>query len=59
MRKKFETTVGFPTIQVQKIVETMATFVKEEKFETTVGFPTIPVEKIVEIMNRVVRGKKV
>ena len=33
--KKFETTVGFPTIPVQESVETMARFVREKKFEPT------------------------
>ena len=35
MGKKFETTDGFPTIPVQKSVETMARFVRGKKFETT------------------------
>ena len=41
--KKFETTDGFPTITVPKIVETMARFVRGKKFEAKDGFPTIPV----------------
>ena len=44
-RKKFETTDGFPTIPVQKSVETMARFVRGKKFETTDRFPIIPVQK--------------
>ena len=44
-RKKFETLDGFPTIRVQKSVETMARFVRGKKFETTDGFPIIPVQK--------------
>ena len=44
-RKKFESMNGFPTIPVQKSVETMARFVKRKKFETTDGFPTIPLQK--------------
>jgi len=47
--KKFETTVGFPTIQVQKIVETLARFLSRKQFETTVGFPTIPVKKFLTL----------
>ena len=31
-RKKFETTDGFPTIPVQKSVETMARFGRRKKF---------------------------
>ena len=42
-REKFETTHGFPTIPVQKSVETMARFVRGKKFETTDGFAIIPV----------------
>ena len=44
-RKKFGTTDGFPTIPVQKSVETLARFVRGKKFETTDGFPIIPVQK--------------
>ena len=44
-RKNFETTDGFPTIPVQKSVETMARFVRGKKFETTDRFPIIPVHK--------------
>ena len=44
-RKKFETTDGFPTIPVQKSVETMARFGRRKKFETTDGFQTIPAQK--------------
>ena len=57
--KKFETTVGFPTIPVQNIVATMARFLRGKKFETTVGFPTIPVQKIVENMATFLRGKTI
>ena len=41
--KKFETTDIFPTIPVQKIVETMAKFGGGKKFKTTDGLQTIPV----------------
>jgi len=58
VKKKFETTVGFPTIPVQKSVETMARFESVKKLETTVGFQTIPVDTIVAAMARFVRGKK-
>ena len=44
-RKKFATTDGFPTVPVEKSVETMARFVRGKKFETTDGFPIIPVQK--------------
>jgi len=44
-RKKFETTDGFPTIAVQKSVETMARIGRGKKFETTDRFPIIPVQK--------------
>ena len=44
-RKKFETTDGFPTIPVQKSVETKARFGRRKKFETTDGFQTIPAQK--------------
>ena len=44
-------------IPVQKVVETMARFVRGKKFETTDRFPTIPVRKIVEHKGRLVRGK--
>jgi len=47
--KKFETTVGFPTIPVQKIVKAMARFVEEKNSETMVGFPTIPVQKLLQL----------
>ena len=57
--KKFETTVGFATIPVQTIVETMARFERVKKLETTVGFPAIPVQTIVATLARFVRGKKV
>ena len=43
--KKFETTDGFPTIPVEKTVETMARFVRGKRFETTDEFPTILVQK--------------
>ena len=44
--KKFETTDGFPTIPVQKSVETYGYICEEEKtFKTWDGFPTIPVPK--------------
>ena len=43
--KKFETTDGFPTIPVEKSVETMARFVRGKRFETTDEFPTILVQK--------------
>ena len=33
--KKFETTVGLPTIPVQESVETMARFVRGKKLEAT------------------------
>ena len=57
-RKKFETTDGFPTIPVQKSIETMARFGRGKNFKTTVGFPTIPVQKSVETMARFGRRKK-
>ena len=44
-RKKFETTDGFPTVSVEKSVETMARFGRGKTFETTDGFPIIPVQK--------------
>ena len=47
--KTFETTVGFLTIPVQKIVETMARLEIKKKFETTVGFATIPVQKVLKL----------
>ena len=56
--KKFETTDGFPTIPVQKSVETMARFLRGKKFATTDGFPTIPVPKSVETMTRFGKGKQ-
>ena len=43
--KKVETTDGFPTIPVQKSVETMAKFVRGKTFQTTDGFPMIPCER--------------
>jgi len=55
--KKFETTDGFPTIPVQKSVETMARFRRGRKFEKTDGFQTFPVDKSVEFMARFGRGK--
>ena len=54
-----ETTVGFATIPVQIIFETMARFVRRKKCETTVGFLTIPVQIIFETMARFLRRKKV
>jgi len=54
--KKCEATVGFPTIPVQIVFETMARFVRGKKW-TTVGFPRIPVQIIFETMARFVRGK--
>ena len=50
--KKFETTDGFPTIPVQKNVETRARFGRGKKFETTDGFPTISEQKSVETLAR-------
>ena len=49
---------GFPTIPVQKSVETMARFERGKNLKTTNGFPTIPEQKSVEAMARFVRGKK-
>ena len=43
--KMFETTDGFPTILVQKCVESMARFVRGKKFETTDKFLRITVQK--------------
>ena len=56
--KKFETTDGFPTIPVQKSIETMARFGRGKNFKTTDGFPTIPLQKSVETMSRFGRGKE-
>jgi len=56
--EKFETTVGFPTIAVQSVVETMARFVRGKQFETAVGFPTRPVDKIVSKYGWISQRKK-
>ena len=41
--KKFETTDGFPTIPVQKVLQTMASLSEEkslkQRFQTTDGLP--------------------
>jgi len=42
--KKFETTVGFPTILVRKLLNLWVDLGQEKKFQTTVGLPTIPVK---------------
>ena len=44
---------------VQKIVETMARFVRGKKFETTVRFLTLPVQKRLETMPSFVRENTV
>jgi len=47
--KKFEATVRFPVVPVQKIVEPMTRSVTGKTFETTVGFLTIPVQKLLKL----------
>ena len=49
MGKKFETTDGFPTIPVQKRVETMARFVRGKKFETTMDLQQSNLKKVLKL----------
>jgi len=43
---------------VQKIVETLARFVREKNFQPSLGFPTIPAQKRLETMAKFLRRKK-
>ena len=47
--KKFETTDGFPTIPVEKSVETMARFVRGKKFETTMDLQESNLKKVLKL----------
>ena len=48
-RNKFETTGGFPTIPVQKSVETMARFVRGKTFETTMDLQQPNLKKVLKL----------
>ena len=48
-RKSVETTDGFPTIPVQKSVETMARFFSGKKLETTDGFQESQCKKALKL----------
>ena len=50
MGKKFETTDGFPTIPVQKSVETMARIVRGKKFETTMDLQQSKLKKVLKLL---------